>query len=475
MGKTTLAFVLTVVGAIGLATNSAATAQQAGPSYDPGNPAVVAQQSPEMVPLGAVNGYSGAPGTAGTGMPVSQTKPPEPTGNEAALIDNGLWEGATVGPGCAICGGGSNAPPPDWYIRQDVKVLLRSATSHEGISFAFSGTTSTSVGTETMSTDDVAPNISGVWGMTIGHYFARDTCNRDHFVEFSFWGLNNWHDEASVDGNRLSVYNSDSQKTAEHGNLYSGYAITRARDSTTGYYLPVLNGIIMPGFDEADQQSIAYKSATNNFEVNGRFTPRGREDRMVLQPNGRWRRECQPGVFASYLYGVRFFQLNETFNFHSVGRTDIYDPTTGQLIDSTTYVGNYDVMTHNNLLGLQIGVDLTSRHCRWDWGLGAKVGPYINFCDQVSNVVSGEEYTPDYVHRLSASKHSSSLIAEAGLHASYKFRPNLVGRASYDFLWVQNVALAPEQLQFQRNPVNEIASNGHFFAHGATLGLEWLW
>ena len=50
-----------------------------------------------------------------------------------------------------------------------------------------------------------------------------------------------------------------------------------------------------------------------------------------------------------------------------------------------------------------------------------------------------------------------------------------MGRASYDFMWITGVALAPEQLQFVANPVNRINTNGMIFAQGVSLGLEWLW
>jgi hypothetical protein len=386
-----------------------------------------------------------------------------------------LWEGAQVGAGCAICGGGSNVSPPDWYVEQDARVLMRSRPEANGIGFQFKTDAADTAGSEVMASDSAAPNISGVWGMTIGHYFARDTKNRDHFVEFSFWGLNNWMDEASYSGGRTKVTNDSGERTSTHGNLFSGYAITEVLNTTLNYNVPVLNGTVIPGFDQVDQQSTFYKSSTNNFEVNGRFTPRGREDRIVLYPNGKWRRECQPGRYISFLYGVRFFQLNEAFNLHSNGRTDIYDPTSGSLIDSQYYTGDYDIVTHNNLLGLQVGLDITWRHCRWDWGFYGKVGPYVNFNDQESNINAGLEYDPSYIKRVAYSKHSNSIIGEGGIQGSYKFRPNLVGHVSYDFMWVSGVALAPEQLQFQINPVNTINSNGYLFMHGATLGLEWLW
>jgi hypothetical protein len=174
---------------------------------------------------------------------------------------------------------------------------------------------------------------------------------------------------------------------------------------------------------------------------------------------------------------VRFFQLNETFNFHGQGRTNIFDPTSQQIIDSFEEWGDYGIVTHNNLFGLQVGADMTFRRCGWDWGFYGKIGPFVNFCDQESSIVatSSQSATPLYSRTLAWSKHSASLIAETGFHTKYEFRPNLVGHASYDFMFVTGAALAPNQLQFNRNPNNQIDSNGFVFLHGVTLGLEWLY
>jgi len=387
---------------------------------------------------------------------------------------NGLWDGAPVGPCCAICGGGSGCPP-DWYMEQDVRILNRSRPRETGIGFEFATGKENTIGDQVLNSRTATPNISGAWGMTLGHYFARDTQNRDHFIEFSFWGLNNWHDEASFNGHRISVLNSAGQKTSEQGDLYSGYSVVDILNTSTNTQVTVLNGTYMPGFDRADSQTTFYTSSTNNFEVNGRISPRSRADRLVLHPNGKWRRECQPGLYMSYLYGLRFMQINEAFRYHSEARIDTYDPETGVLIDSQENTGDYGIVTHNNLLGFQIGADMIFRQCRWTWGIRSKIGPYVNFCDQTSDIVSGPALAPDYVRRLSWSKHGAALIGEVGFEATYKFRPNLVGRAAYDFTWVSGVALAPEQLQFDTQPANRINANGLALFNGLTLGLEWLW
>jgi hypothetical protein len=465
--KTALTSVLVALGAMSLSINSRAAAQQAMP---PSGPAYAAVQQP-----GLLEPQVAAPNA---NLPSAGVPMPSPTAKSAAdtsmLIDNGLWDNAAVPACCAICGGGCCAPP-DWYLEQDVRIFNRSRPRDVGIGFLSSTGKVDTLADEVLNSRTATPNISAIWGMTFGHYFARDTLNRDHFIEFTFWGLNNWRDEASFNGQRLSILNSAGEKTSEQGSLYSGYSTTSVLNTATSTNVWVLNGTYMPGFDKADRQTTYYLSSTNNFEINGRISPRGREDRLVLHPNGKWRRECQPGLYMSYLYGLRFMQINETFRFHSESRVDTYQG--GVLIDSREDTGDYGIVAHNNLLGFQVGADMTWRQCRWSWGLRSKIGPFVNFADQVSDIssVSSDPTIDPFLRRLSWSKHGGALVAQAGIEATYKFRPNLVGRAMYDITWVSGVALAPEQLQFNTEPANRINTNGLAYFHGITLGLEWLW
>jgi hypothetical protein len=391
------------------------------------------------------------------------------------LIDNGLWEGAEVGPGCSICGGG-NCAPPDWYTQQGVRFFAR--TRPRGIPLGFDETFGETVTTsalsilhpEVLSNRTASPSFAPAYNMTIGHYFARDVLNRDHFVEFTFWGLDSFRDEASINATVRTVLLGSPFPTMQSGSLVSPYTFQPDLNRLTTYFVF--------GFDGADSYHSFFSSTNQNFEINGRISPRGQADRLVLDPNGRWRKECQPGMYMSYLYGIRFMQLNDTFRFHGQGN---YDFAQG------FYTGDYDAVAHNNLLGLQFGADMTFRQCRWDWGIKAKVGPYVNFADQTSTIITGPVFVTGAVGtvgdlisnglnwRLASSKHVASLIGELGFATSYKFRPNLVGHASYDFMWMTGLASAPEQLQFTIYPVNRVNTNGTIFYHGPSLGLEWLW
>jgi hypothetical protein len=195
---------------------------------------------------------------------------------------------------------------------------------------------------------------------------------------------------------------------------------------------------------------------------------------MVLHPNGKWQRVCQPGTYMSYLYGLRFMQIDETFAFHSAGQGQ-WDNQWTSSVESA--VGEYGAVTHNSLLGLQVGLDMTFRKCRWSWGVESKLGPYINFANEISTIdaTMADGTHEGYHQRLVANRNGASLIGEVGLNATYKFRPNLMGRASYDFMWISGLALAPEQLQFTANPTNRITAAGTMFSQGVSLGMEWLW
>lgn len=459
---------LVAIGWIGLFANARAVAQ-----YGPSAPAAarqtayVAQNAPatqESPNSPAPEPSSQAPNGVPTASPDAMLDLPPDT---SMLIDNGLWDGAPVGSCCAICGGGSGCPP-DWYTEQGVRLLGRTRPREiilgsEPIIIDFRGTPifrdpQTRETKDVLTNRSASPDMSVAYATTVGHYFARDTFNRDHFVEFSFWGLNGWKDQAAVTALTENVQTVGATTTV-HGSLYTPYFTGEA-------------GTYMRGFDGAQLQTSYYSSYNNNFEINGRISPRSRNDRLVLHPNGKWRRECQPGQYMSYLYGIRFMQVNETFRFHSEGQTNTYVGDT--LISSDNYAGDYDIMTRNNLLGLQVGADMMFRQCRWAWGVRSKVGAFVNFSNQISTIVS-PDLTRIGDNELSAAKHEASLIGEVGFTATYKFRPNLMGRAGYDFMWVTGLALAPEQLQFVPSPVNMINTNGTTFYHGISLGLEWMW
>ena len=401
----------------------------------------------------------------------------------------------------------AGCPPPDWYTLQGVRVISHTAPRRIPIAFE-SGTRgnfaavgqtgnpagdfhvlnfpgSTIAAAEVFNTKQFQPDAAPGYHVTIGHYFLRDKNNNDHFVEFTFWGLNSWSDSKSITGFLVPVYDESQSYTEQQADLINSGVLTPA---TTGQFVGSLRTPFpalldeLPGatpeqrtlslaFNGGLQYDISYRSTMNNYEVNGRFSPRGEPDRLVLHPDGKWRRECQPGTYMSYLYGLRFMQIDETFRFHS--RSQSLDEN----LNVFNATGDYDAVTHNNLIGLQIGADMTFRKCRWEWGVESKLGPCVNFADQMSTIDGLVDNEPNsFVNKqLVSSKYQVSLIGEVGFQAKYKFTPNMIGRASYDFMWITGIALAPEQVSLVSQPDPRINLNGSIFSQGVSLGMEWLW
>jgi hypothetical protein len=395
---------------------------------------------------------------------------PEAMPDNMAGVDNGLWDGAEPGNCCAICGGGY-CTPPCWYTEQGARILSRSRPRSTALGVVFVEGTSSSgssiiVPDSVLTTKSINYDAAAGYYATIGRYLGRDSMDRDDFLEFSYWGMNTWVDSALVHGTRVTS-TSYFNRTITFGSLMSPYLSNAYVVSGT-----IVNGMGVGGFDQADIQTFTVNSEMHNWELNLRLSPRGRPDQLVLHPNGLWRRECQPGTYISYLVGLRYMTLGDGALWHGQGTID-------DAGDINFITADYNVKTENDLLGLQIGSELTFRRCKWSWGVRAKVGPYINFArdvQEIKNNALGDPFNSVFLDsRLTAKKQLIALIGEVGFEATYKFKPNLMGRAAYDFMWINGLALAPEQYQFTTTPISAINTNGSLFSHGLSLALEWSW
>jgi hypothetical protein len=424
-------------------------------------------------PIPAVASQTGqnysAPDAVSSGAgPSDQTA--EVAADNLAGVDNGLWEGCEPGSCCAVCGGGYCAPPC-WYTEQGVHIISRSRPRNINLGEVFTTGTDASGNTVivpdyVLTTKSINYDAAAGYYATVGRYLGRDSQDRDDFLEFTYWGMNTWVDSSLVHGTRVTD-SSYFGRPITFGALMSPFLSNAYVVTGT-----VVNGMGVGGFNQADIQTYTVNSEMHNFELNLRLSPRGRPDQLVLHPNGRWRRECQPGTYISYLVGLRYMTLGDGALWHGQGTIDDDG-------DVHFITADYNIKTENDLLGLQIGSELTFRRCKWSWGVRAKLGPYINFArdvQEIKNNALGDPFNSVFLDtRLTAKKQIISLIGEVGFEASYRFKPNLIGRAAYDFMWINGLALAPEQYQFTYTPMPTINTNGSLFSHGLTLALEWLW
>jgi hypothetical protein len=382
--------------------------------------------------------------------------------------------------------------PPNWYVYEGVRALHHPKPrgtiigEYGEIMHAYNGIefVDVFVRPDGMSTRSFQMEPAGGYETTIARYLGRDSENRDHYVEFTYYGMHHWDTS-------YGIHEID-QPTITNGTVWPNQEQIPVGTFVT---FPNLFSVMNPdlaGFNRADDLREHYTSRFDNFELNARIRPRQRHDRMVLYQNGRWQREAQDGCVCSMLLGVRGMTLDETYSLEGAGQiTTVSD--TGTTVATTT--GNYDIRTHNDLVGLQIGGDLVYRKGFAEFGTRAKGGAFVNFADNITSLVStgglddpmanhdlydvNGRYTDvnnQYSENHLARSRDVAGVIEVGFTAGYQLRRNLFVRAAYDMMWLNGLVLAPEQVNGEVGvPADRINRNGLQFMQSLSLGMELDW
>lgn len=190
----------------------------------------------------------------------------------------------------------------------------------------------------------------------------------------------------------------------------------------------------------ADRMTINYSSYVNNAELNYKQTING----------------------LTLLAGARYFRMVDTFDINSQSAI-------------TLTTSDYKVQAINNLIGLQLGVGYL-----FEWGpvnlqLLGKIGPYMNAVHQSTllqdfgNSITLRNYTQDGM--------PVSTMAETQVQLMYRVTDWLALRIGHRFLWIQNLAFAPDQLDLSNSPPGTQILNAHnyMFLQGANAGIELTW
>ncbi len=356
------------------------------------------------------------------------------------------------GMGCDACGGGMGglgngllgdvfglvAPYPDggcaavrWYDFSVDFMALRREDAGRRVDFASLGV----AGPIVLDSDDL--DFDNEPSFRFSAMFQVGPANS---VEFTYFGLFFWDDRVTATSNAADP----------DDRLFSAF-------SNFG----LLPGGVPPGFvetDRSDLQYIDYESSFDSFELNLR--------KRWVAPNCRYQ--------GSWLFGIRYFKLDEDFNYFTQSIANQTDP---DIIPSM----NNNINVHNNMTGAQIGGDL--------WmcvlpglrlGGEMKAGVFGNRI-AVENTIEVNTGAAPSVEDLVTN--DVSFIGQADLLMTYRLNYNWTLRGGYQFLYVDGVALATENF----NPVAPaiidptstrtpfINDNGGVFYHGWTIGAEFMW
>jgi hypothetical protein len=242
------------------------------------------------------------------------------------------------------------------------------------------------------------------------------------FWEFNYFGLQDWDSRQSrTDVGALSLPGAFGAATGLH---FGGF-------DNSG--VPI----------QADTMNVDYSSTIDDGEVNYFWHPETPE--------------------VSWMVGFRYFHLAEAF--------DIF---------STDTVGSseYKVRTLNDLFVGQIGVRF--RHCfceRFEVDWTGKVGVFGDNEQSLQTVTNiGDPAIADVSHR----EGHWAFIGSSSINGSYYLCKNWCVQGGYNCLFVDEVALAPDQLDFTDGPSTPafgttIHHGGRVFYHGAHLGLGIHW
>ena len=246
-------------------------------------------------------------------------------------------------------------------------------------------------------------------------------------LETTYLGLANWASEESVFSGANDLYS-----------IYSDF----------GTDPPPF------GFDETDRaslQRIAYSSDFDTIELNYR--------RRWAGPNAR--------LQGSYLWGIRYMQLKEDFEYETASPLNQASQVTL-------------VSTQNSLTGAQLGADL------WlcimpglNIGTEAKVGLYGNHAAQRTTISTLAQPEP---HEEYVTEDSPAFLGDANATLLWRINQQWTFRAGYMFLWMDEVALATDNFN-ANTPIlggvttrpAHIDNSSYVFYHGGSVGFEYLW
>ncbi|MCP4194564.1 MAG: hypothetical protein GY768_28485 [Planctomycetaceae bacterium] len=336
-----------------------------------------------------------------------------------------------------------------WYSQQEFVALLRtegedvpvSADQSDIVFDSPSFSTNRPVITSKTTDHTYEPGVR----LTLGRFLGQDVANRDHSVELTFLGLFEFESAAAIRSVELPGFLDT--------------ALGAFKTDTYGFGIVGNNRV--PGFSGALEHATRYKADLNVLEMNYRIMGRPLRDRIALQPNGSWVRHATASSLKSFILGARYISTNEDFKYYS------------EFLNPTENAGFLNVRTGNEMFGMHAGFDIQEAYTNWSWGFRAKAGGLYNFADRHSFLSVINDSVPSS-REQEVAKNNLAVAIDLGFSASYQIRKNLVGRISYDALYITGLATAPENMGLAPEWPN-LEVTGDVLYHGLSVGFETLW
>lgn len=315
---------------------------------------------------------------------------------------------------------------------------------------------------------EASPGAEGMPRLALGRFLFRDAANRDHTTEIVVFGGGEWIDRQGIQATLLAPGDGLDNP------VRNAQGLQTELDGDTVTNIDESEGLV--SFDGSEAMEIEYQSRFHSWEWNYSVAQRMRKDRMELDPSGQWVRRASDGVSWDMLAGFRYFDLEEGVDWLATNIRSL-DPDGNATNPANLETdGAYRVSASNNLFGGQLGLGLTYDSDRWNVTFFSKHGLYVNDGRITADVTYTDLPTGVDDPSFSRDNHENSVVylLQGGITGRYHLRPNLSLRAGWEFLFVNNVALAPNQIDF--NPAaDRLDLTGDVFYHGITAGTEYYW
>jgi len=183
-------------------------------------------------------------------------------------------------------------------------------------------------------------------------------------------------------------------------------------------------------------------------------------------------------AFRSRCSGEDCFELLAGFRYLSVEEQAGISQTCCTTSPGGPYTSRYDVQTSNNLFGGQLGA--RGRYSWQNWALEGwgKAGIYGNAENQSQGPLIDPTGSGTLVRSArSATASETAFVGDINVSLIYRLTSVWGIRAGYNLVWIDGVALAPNQWDFSTNADagTQVSGNSNILLSGANLGLEARW
>jgi hypothetical protein len=209
-------------------------------------------------------------------------------------------------------------------------------------------------------------------------------------------------------------------------------------------------------FDHANYASLVYRSRFDSAELNLRYSARS-GSRMPID----------------LLAGVRFVKLQENLDFLAVNGSNPFGLT------APLPMALYSTKTDNDLIGLQVGGDLSYRLTPSLRLVGkGRGGLLVNSATQRSSI-NGTLIASNSLFTDAGSGSGVGLagLFEFGIHTNYQLSQNLNLMVGYQGLFLSDLSTASRQLNWSLDQGSRggLDRAGNLFFFGPAAGIEWRW